>query len=805
MALDPLVVLCPPLQEYFVDKDSGAPLSGGVVTFYEDNDPTVLKPIYQLNGNGHYSDASYIQLNNPLILSSVGTFMDNNGNDIIPYLFPYQGVPGGTNEIIDLYYITVYSAGGILQFTRSGWPNTATSGSSSNNELINYIPNPQFLLHNNNPITTNVTTAVPSDADVTYIAQGGWTFKVPHGTSSVNSINFVTNANYFTNPDITGDPRYLVNIECTVPSNTDTFKDLCIAFPDVNKFASDSVENDYTFSFQGESLSGSSLPVQIRLLKYFGSGGSPSTSTDVPFGTGNLTIDITSKIYNIQGLFVSNAGFTLGTNNDDYLQIAIRLPNLFSNIQLTDFILTNGAITITGFPVTTNSQMLDSSTAGWLPTPNPDGFDLYLPAVLTPTGLTFSNADVGKIYAAMYETLPIGELDCNGTQYLGSGYSSDGIPYARLQSKWFNSTVNTNYFGNGINYASANYTNVSSGSTTFRLNITSPGAGTIIDGGSVPTGFTFATIADGYTSGCVGYISGNVTAIDNVIGAQTPPTAATSGFTIIDVRNTANSYHVFSIGVMAPTSLAGTYFTFSTSSGNFYMWFTVDGAGSDPAPGGTGVKVNLLSTYIINEVARCVQDAISGFQTSLISPLIGSSVVAGSYFSITTPSSSVYYVWYQVNGVGTDPNSMVAAANKILVNVLSTDTIATVVTKTLTAINMKYYAVPDLRGQFLRGWDAGAGVDPDAGNRLTLNNIFETNQLGSYQLDQYFSHLHSLAPNALLSATQTSGGSGAVAVLVSQPTGSPVQDANLVLGTTVLSGGNETRPQNTYVRWVVKY
>ena len=48
-ALNPLVVQCPVLQYYFVDKDTAQAMSAGVVTFYEDNNRTVLKPVYQLS------------------------------------------------------------------------------------------------------------------------------------------------------------------------------------------------------------------------------------------------------------------------------------------------------------------------------------------------------------------------------------------------------------------------------------------------------------------------------------------------------------------------------------------------------------------------------------------------------------------------------------------------------------------------------------------------------------------------------------------------------------------------------------
>ena len=43
----PLYYACFPLQEYFVDKDTGFPLAAGQVFFYEDTNRSVLKNIYQ--------------------------------------------------------------------------------------------------------------------------------------------------------------------------------------------------------------------------------------------------------------------------------------------------------------------------------------------------------------------------------------------------------------------------------------------------------------------------------------------------------------------------------------------------------------------------------------------------------------------------------------------------------------------------------------------------------------------------------------------------------------------------------------
>jgi hypothetical protein len=795
MPLDSRYVIAPSLQEYFVDKDSGLPMSGGQVFFYHDTARSILKDVYELSGSP--PNYTYTVLPNPVTLSAVGTFQDASGNDIIPYYFPFVSL---TDDTVDLYYIEVYNSDGVLQFTREGWPNVSGSGSSTGQDITNFVPNGQFLLHDNIPASSSNSFVVNQvSQDITTIAQGGWTFERGPSSTATDFITFPRYGSAITSP--TGNPRYACQIQTTI-EGSDTRKDLCLTFPDVNKFASNT--EYYNFYFEGQSQTGSAINnVQIIVRKFFGTGGSPSATTETVVTSISLAAGSITK-YNTPILFGTNENKSIGTNNDDYVQIVLRFPPTgIQTALVTDFCLTFNLGKLSEFPTQTNAEQLDESTAGWFPTPDPNGFDLYLPAVLTPSGLTFSDADIGKIYAAMYETLPIGELDCDGSQYLTENYSMDKIPYARLQAKWFDSTNLNNYFGNGSDYMTANFTNLSLTSTSFRLNITSPGAGTIAD---VNTGFTFTPITTGVQTGETAYTEGGITVIDNVIGLRTPATGGTSGFAVTTLRNSTLNYYTFSVVPSTPVT-AGTYFTFVSSLGSFYVWFTVDGAGSDPAPGGTGIKVAILSTYVVNEVARCIKDAMNGFQSSSVFPVIGSSVVPGSYFTVTipSPSSKTFYVWYTKDGMGTDPQPTMRQSLKVKVNILSTDSIVNVVTKSISAINMKYFATPDLRGQFLRGWDAGAGVDLDSALRFTQNNSFLTNQLGSFELDQFFSHLHAsgtLSGTVQTTDTGSTPSSAHVAAILFAPDSTqPVT----ITGSTALTGGAETAPVNCAVRWIVKY
>ncbi|MBH3360375.1 phage tail protein [Pseudomonas guariconensis] len=95
-----------------------------------------------------------------------------------------------------------------------------------------------------------------------------------------------------------------------------------------------------------------------------------------------------------------------------------------------------------------------------------------------------------------------------------------------------------------------------------------------------------------------------------------------------------------------------------------------------------------------------------------------------------------------------------------------------------------YFRLPDGRGEFLRGWDHGRGVDVDR-------------QLGSHQLDAFKSHNHS-APMWASTAFDTTGGPNFVGADVG---GSSTGLANSNL---TLTGGSETRPRNLAVMWCIK-
>ena len=90
------------------------------------------------------------------------------------------------------------------------------------------------------------------------------------------------------------------------------------------------------------------------------------------------------------------------------------------------------------------------------------------------------------------------------------------------------------------------------------------------------------------------------------------------------------------------------------------------------------------------------------------------------------------------------------------------------------------FALPDLRGEFLRGLDDGRGVDAER-------------VLGSAQSDEFKAHIHDLR-------TALKGSSGSATVPYND--GTAFDDGSLIIAP---AGGNETRPRNIALLACIKF
>jgi len=124
---------------------------------------------------------------------------------------------------------------------------------------------------------------------------------------------------------------------------------------------------------------------------------------------------------------------------------------------------------------------------------------------------------------------------------------------------------------------------------------------------------------------------------------------------------------------------------------------------------------------------------------------------------------------------------------------LDTTTYATlyaVIGNSYGAADGTHFNIPDLRGKFPRGYDNGAGNDPNAATRTAQATGGATGDaVGSVQADAFKAHIHTIpmAKNDL----ETGGTGSAIRY------GSTTNSAS--------TGGTETRPINVNVMYIIKY
>jgi len=102
------------------------------------------------------------------------------------------------------------------------------------------------------------------------------------------------------------------------------------------------------------------------------------------------------------------------------------------------------------------------------------------------------------------------------------------------------------------------------------------------------------------------------------------------------------------------------------------------------------------------------------------------------------------------------------------------------------------FNLPDYQGQFLRGYDNSAGVDPDAGSRTNRGDGTTGDNVGTKQTDGLKAHNHQVTGKR--NPSGTAGGNFSMR-------DSGINDTQSVDN----KGGNETRPTNVNVMYCIKY
>ena len=119
------------------------------------------------------------------------------------------------------------------------------------------------------------------------------------------------------------------------------------------------------------------------------------------------------------------------------------------------------------------------------------------------------------------------------------------------------------------------------------------------------------------------------------------------------------------------------------------------------------------------------------------------------------------------------------------------------------------FALPDYRGRFLRGVANGSANDPDRATRTAMSAGGNTgDNVGSVQADAFGSHNHNYSGSDISVALSGSSGYTLFTRGVQNPTTENIPgnrfDPNDNLGAIFPSGGNETRPKNAGVNFIIK-
>ena len=330
-----------PLQYYFVNKDTGAPLSAGQVYFYIAGSNTPKFVYQETLVDGAFV---YTPLANPMILSSIGTFVDGSGNNVTPFYWPFASAAGSDDTTTEqLYFIEVYDSSMVLQFTLDYWPpNADASGLISEAATLseNVVSNPNFSQVLFTPITADVVNIVASG---TIEVGPGWNLVVT-GTGTVTLTQTPINA------DTPSETPYALTITTSSGIDTATLVQTFTSSPRL---------------FTGQYISGSLIaqsvaPVQIIMNFVSSNGTSLPLFSSVTTGSSQWT-----TLQSSSALLVTANNLDGPTGNTSLqIQLPVQQTLSISSVQLVEV---PTATDMPAFIQQTTQQQLNGTFWYWQP------------------------------------------------------------------------------------------------------------------------------------------------------------------------------------------------------------------------------------------------------------------------------------------------------------------------------------------------------------------------------------------------------------------------------------------------------
>lgn len=340
MSINPaLLIAAPMLQDYLVDNATGLPLANGTITLYQDTSRTTFKNWYYQSGSpGSYT---YITLPNPMTLSAVGTIVDGNGNDTIPFYYPFSETD---NQTPQTYYIVVTNSNGQQQFTRQNFPFEPSVPSGVEfPTLDNYLANNVFYRNIGsinvstpantitlNGITNYYSTLAPSQHDGFSMPDIIFLKNITGATDNITFTKFVpgdASGQVLTN-DIT--PEYYLNFNCSASMAGETLK--CVQIP-ISLHIKTLESVSASIVIHAQNVSGNTNnSLTLAINQFLGTG----VTSPAPITIQTLVINNAWTKYVIPFVFPSAANLILGTGGDDALYLQIGLPlSVTCNINFT--------------------------------------------------------------------------------------------------------------------------------------------------------------------------------------------------------------------------------------------------------------------------------------------------------------------------------------------------------------------------------------------------------------------------------------------------------------------------------------
>lgn len=767
---------------------TGEPAINGTAEFFRAADHGTHKAVYE-------DRDGTIPLPNPVTLNSQGVIADATGTPKPVYYADDEP-----------YYVVVRDSGGAIVQTVDNWNSNLAFfplPAIEESNLTNYILNPQFRYFEKQNLTN--TDLFPAS----HVAEEGWYFYKANSTST-NQIDFMEFPVGQT--DVPYNPVYYLKFSCTA-AGPETEKRILLKFRDVVSFSGQTM----SFGVWARSETGSLSTMRLIVTQRYRT--TPTDDYDLTV-IETFTVPTTWTFLSKENFTIpSVAGKTINLGEDEF-EIALGMPlNQIAIISFTNVQMNLGEI-IYDFNYTSSEEESNRKKAyeleqisGLADTTNTNyGYSLFSDGHY----YLFRN-ETGKIETYLLGNLPKYCLPMDGSTYQREAIipgTGNRVSYNRLYQTWANDSNIQD--GNAFGYGSDGFEASKHPTGGAVFSNVDPSANT--NWTDVSTGFSINAIHDNSSKGVnvrhetviskqVGIRRAEwVLWIENLAnGNVTDFSVGTTGFSggVLFQGTASTPESSWLLTNAASTLSGGEYFTYDTPTTGYYVWFTVDGAGADPAVGGrTGLKVPLFSAYDNVKVANIIKSVLNGRHMTEIIANAASTLSGGEYLYAYTASTQ-FYIWFTVDGVGTDP--AIAGRSGILVELDSTDDANWVATKIHDVVRSYYFQVPDVRGYFMRAYSGASGVDPDASERygLTTANVIYGNRIGTGQADSLNAHWHNVRANETASTSQDPAGNYPSA-------GTPqiynsTYDAEMADDMITTVGGNETRAINFTVQWAIRY